>query len=149
MLGGISGALRIRSPRRQVCETHNTPHTTHHTRVTVLHIFVFWVGNRKKSSRPNPKRKKTQGGISGRAFSRFVVVPTRKRALCPNSMCGVWCVCCVFTTNEVMKMTKGISIRDAVVKIDKVLRITEGDNQNVPLSMKMFKNHLIPLGGNL
>ena len=54
-------------------------------------------------------------------------------------MCGVWCVCCVFTTNEVMKMTKGISIRDAVVKIDKVLRITEGDNQNVPLSMKMFK----------
>jgi hypothetical protein len=38
-----------------------------------------------------------------------------------------------------MKMTKGISIRDAVVKIDKVLRITEGDNQNVPLSMKMFK----------
>ena len=36
-------------------------------------------------------------------------------------------------------MTKGISIRDAVVKIDKVLRITEGDNQNVPLSMKMFK----------
>ena len=54
-------------------------------------------------------------------------------------MCGVWCVCCVFTANEVMKMTKGISIRDAVVKIDKVLRITEGDNQNVPLSMKMFK----------
>ena len=54
-------------------------------------------------------------------------------------MCGVWCVVCVFTTNEVMKMTKGISIRDAVVKIDKVLRITEGDNQNVPLSMKMFK----------
>lgn len=54
-------------------------------------------------------------------------------------MCGVWCVCCVFTTNEVMKMTKGISIRDAVVKIDKVLRITEGDNQNVLLSMKMFK----------
>ena len=38
-----------------------------------------------------------------------------------------------------MKMTKGISIRDAVVKIDKVLRITEGDNQNVPLSIKMFK----------
>lgn len=54
-------------------------------------------------------------------------------------MCGVWCVVCVYHQNEVMKMTKGISIRDAVVKIDKVLRITEGDNQNVPLSMKMFK----------
>lgn len=38
-----------------------------------------------------------------------------------------------------MKMTKGISIRDAVLKIDKVLGITEGDNQNIPLNMKMFK----------
>lgn len=36
-------------------------------------------------------------------------------------------------------MTKGISIRDAVVKIDKVLGITEGQNTNVPLNIKMFK----------
>lgn len=54
-------------------------------------------------------------------------------------MCGVWCVCCVYHHNEVMKMTRGISIRDAVVKIDKVLGITDGDNTNVPLTMKMFK----------
>lgn len=36
-------------------------------------------------------------------------------------------------------MTKGISIRDAVVKIDKVLGITDGENTNVSLSMKLFK----------
>ncbi len=54
----------------------------------------------------------------------------------------VWCVVCVlyvFTKNEVIEMTKGISIRDAVVKIDKVLGITAGNNTNVSLNMRMFK----------
>jgi len=68
-------------------------------------MFLFFgLEIEKKSSRPNPKRKKTQDGISGRAFSRFVVVPTRKRALCLISRCGVWCVVCVSPdkTNEVI-----------------------------------------------
>jgi hypothetical protein len=36
-------------------------------------------------------------------------------------------------------MTKGISVRDAVNKIDNVLLISVGENTDYPLSLKAFK----------
>lgn len=48
-------------------------------------------------------------------------------------------VCLSHEKNEVIPMTKGISVRDAVKKIDDILLISIGDNTEFPLNLRAFK----------
>lgn len=52
-------------------------------------------------------------------------------------MCGVWCV--YRSQKRSDENDERHQHRDTVIKIDKVLGITEGYNTDVPLNIKMFK----------